>query len=101
MGHDIRGVTTGSEAIAELDGGTFDLVFLDVFMQGGGAITLIHDVSRVAPGVPIVVITGKAGMLDSPILKDGMRLASAKIAKTATLSSLDQLVHRLTRASRT
>ncbi|WP_010140936.1 response regulator [Oceanicola sp. S124] len=96
LGHDIHGVGSGEEALTALAGQDFDVVFLDVFMQGGGAISLLHAVNEAAPGMPVVVITGKAGMLDSPILTEGLRFASAKISKMTQLSELDRLVRRLT-----
>lgn len=99
LGHVVTGVGNGKEALKSLQEATYDIVFLDVFMSGGGAISLIHMVKNADPGIPAVIITGKATILDSPILAEGLRLATAKIAKTTTLVDLDKLVRRYARGT--
>ncbi|PJE30366.1 Response regulator receiver domain-containing protein [Pseudooceanicola antarcticus] len=92
LGHEVVGVGTGAEAVEALSDGVFDIVFLDVFMNGGGAISVIHTVKNIDPDVSVVIITGKTTILNSPILEDGLRLAKAKISKSASLAELDRLV---------
>ena len=78
----------------QMDEVEYDIVFIDVVMAGGGAITLSHAVERVVPGMPVVVITGRMELIESPLLRQGLRNTVAKVHKTASLDQLDQIVRR-------
>ncbi|WP_353472918.1 response regulator [Salipiger sp. H15] len=99
-GHEATGVTTGDQALTCLDSMAFDIVFLDVLMPGGGAISLTHAIRERHPALPIVVITGRPELASSPLLQKGLRYACAKIGKTATLEELDALVRHHARPGR-
>ncbi|QPM91200.1 response regulator [Pseudooceanicola algae] len=96
LGHDAHGVASGVEALALLASEKFDIVFLDVFMKGGGAVVLLHDIRKSDAHIPVVVITGKSEFAGSPLFENGLRLAQAKMRKTASLAELGQLVTKLT-----
>lgn len=96
-GHQTVAVTSGLQLLDQLAQQHFDIVFLDVVMKGGGAITLTHEVARHDPGVPIVIITGRPEMIESPLLRNGLRGAVAKVRKTASLNELDALVRHFAR----
>lgn len=96
MGHQATGVQNGADAIAALKAENFDIIFLDVFMRGGGAVVVLHDIRSFDASVPIVVITGKTEIAQSPLFSEGLRLAQARMRKTASLIELDQMVTRLT-----
>jgi DNA-binding response OmpR family regulator len=66
MGYTVEEAGSGQEALILLGRRTYDLMILDLRMPGLGGkevITLVHDV---APGMPIIVLTGHA-TLDSAI----------------------------------
>lgn len=92
MGHIVDGVRTGKDAKVFLRTGTYDIVFLDVVMPGGGAISLVHEVASEFPGLPIVVISGRAELFDTPVFREGLRMASARLRKTATLQQIHKVV---------
>nr|WP_175581658.1 response regulator [Pseudooceanicola sp. HF7] len=96
LGHSTHGELNGEAALQAFDNGEFDIVFLDVFMKGGGAVVLLHDVRKRNSDIPVVIITGKTEMVGSPLFESGLRLAQAKMRKTASLTELGQLVNRLT-----
>lgn len=96
LGHEVTGVTKGEEVLPLVKSQRFDIVFLDVIMEGGGAITLLHEIRAIDTQTPIVIITGKMDLLESPILQQGLRTAQAKVRKTATLVELDRLIIKLT-----
>lgn len=93
-GHEVTGVTDGDQLLARLKVAEYDLVFIDVVMAGGGAITLSHAIERVVPGMPVVVITGRMELIESSLLREGLRSTVAKVHKTASLDQLDQIVRR-------
>lgn len=99
-GHDATGVASGEQALTCIADMSFDIVFLDVLMPGGGAITLTHTIREHDKGLPIVVITGRPELASSPILREGLRYACAKVSKTATLEELDALVRHHARPGR-
>ena len=96
LGHSAHGFPNGEMALDALETGDFDIVFLDVLMKGGGAVVLLHELRKRNAEIPVVVITGKSEIANSPLFESGMRLAQAKIRKTASLKELDQLVNKLT-----
>ncbi|OCX61439.1 regulator [Thioclava sp. SK-1] len=99
MGHEAVGVSRGDAALDRLRKEDFDIVFLDVIMPGGGAITLGHSVRNMNAELPIVVITGRPELGHSPLLRNGLRFAQAKLQKTASLSELDRTVRQLAPAA--
>ncbi|WP_138470214.1 response regulator [Poseidonocella sp. HB161398] len=97
MGHEAVAVTSAEQLLGQIAQSGFDIVFLDVVMPGGGAITLTHEVEKADPELPVVIITGRPELIESPILQQGLRNACARVRKTATLEQLDALVHRYAR----
>ncbi|EBA06278.1 response regulator receiver domain protein (CheY-like) [Sagittula stellata E-37] len=97
VGHSVAAFGTVAEALEALRTEAFDIVFLDVIMDGGGAITAIHNVRAHDPDIPVVVITGRSELIDSPLFTKGLRSADAKIAKTSTLAELSEVVRVLTK----
>lgn len=96
LGHDVVCASSSEDVNRMLSETKFDAIFLDVVMPGGGAISLVHSVRQHDSEVPVIVITGRPELINSPLFRDGMRQAQAKLQKTATLQELDSLVRRLT-----
>ncbi len=93
--HDVDGVPSGAEVLPSLTAKQYDIVFLDVMMAGGGAITVLHQVRDHDPKIPVVIITGRTELIGSPLFREGMRSAQAKVLKTATLSELHRMIESL------
>ncbi|GGE16548.1 hypothetical protein GCM10011360_01610 [Primorskyibacter flagellatus] len=92
MGHQADGVPDGASALEALKAADYDVVFLDVIMRGGGAITLVHDVKVAFPDVKIVVISGQPHIYDTPLFRDGFRFADARLKKDASLQQIHDTV---------
>lgn len=95
MGHDVTAVSSGRQVLDTLTAQRFDIVFLDLVMADGGAITVLHDLRDAQPDLPVVIITGRPELADSPLFQNGLRLAQAKFRKTASLGELHDVVGRL------
>ena len=95
LGHETTGVDHSDDVLPALDGAPYDIVFLDMLMPGGGAITLVHRISSAHPALPVVVLTGNAAVFSSPIMQGGMRHVHARISKTSSLAEIGQVIHRL------
>lgn len=96
FGHEVTEVAEGDAVIPEMHRRPFDVVFLDLMMAGGGAISALHAVRRLHSDVPVVIITGRTELASSPLMSQGLRAADAKVLKTATPTELDRLVASLT-----
>lgn len=99
LGHTATGVTNGTQLLELVRTGGFDIVFLDVVMDGGGAITLTHQVRAIDHDLPIVIITGRPELIDSPLLRAGLRTAVAKLPKTVSLAQLGKVIRTYARPS--
>jgi len=95
LGHEVEGVLTGVEAVGRVGESSFDVVFLDVVMKGGGAISLLHEIRKTHPDLPIIVISGRTELIDSPVFREGMGFSQARIRKTASLSQMNSLVQSI------
>ncbi len=100
LGHAATAVTSGAQVVERLRAQAYDIAFLDVVMAGGGAITLIHEVHKLDPWLPVAIITGRPELIDSPLFREGLRSACAKAHKTTPLWELDKLVRRHARVRR-
>jgi len=58
FGHDVTRVRSGEEALAQAEGGSFDLVFTDVVMPGMSGLELADRLAEVRPGLPVILTTG-------------------------------------------
>lgn len=96
LGHEVTLVMSAEEVTESLEAAVPDILFLDVLMPGGGAISILHDVRKELPDLPIVIITGNAAVYDSPIVTRGLRYAQIKMPKTASLEELASVIDRLT-----
>lgn len=92
LGHQVDGVPDGASAMDALRSAEYDVVFLDVIMRGGGAITLVHDVKLAFPDVKIVVISGQSHIYDTPLFRDGFRFAEVRLKKDASLQQIHDTV---------
>jgi len=95
FGHTVHGVPSGKDVVPTLADHDYHVIFLDVMMRGGGAISTLHELREVNSDIPVVVITGRSDLLSSPLFREGLREASAKISKTATLNELNTLITKL------
>lgn len=95
LGHNVTSASSMPEALALLDNMTVDIAVLDMIMEGGGAISLVHELRGRGYEFPIIVATGRPQIADSPVFRQGLRGADAKIEKTATLAEIDKLVRSL------
>jgi two-component system OmpR family response regulator len=72
-GFEASGVTTGTEALARVAAGGYDVVLLDVKMPGLGGLQVIQRIKTDHPDVQVVLLTGHGSARDAA---DGMRLGA-------------------------
>jgi CheY-like chemotaxis protein len=56
-GFDVTSVSNGSDAVAKVREGRYDLVFLDEQMPGMGGLEALAEIKRITPETPVVMIT--------------------------------------------
>lgn len=95
LGNGVIAATNSAEALKLIETSRIDVALLDMIMEGGGAISMLHELRRKGYEFPIVVITGRPQIADSPVFQHGLRDASAKIEKSATLSEINELIKSL------
>lgn len=95
LGHSVSSVATSAEVKAAIEAVSPDVIFLDVLMPGGGAISGLHEIRALQPQLPIVVITGNAAVYSSPIVTEGMRGANARVPKSMSLEEISQIIDGL------
>jgi DNA-binding NtrC family response regulator len=57
-GFEARGVTSGAEALAAVENGSYDVVLLDVKMPGLGGLELTRRIKERRPDLEVVLLTG-------------------------------------------
>ncbi|MBA2919903.1 PAS domain S-box protein [Sphingomonas sp. MAH-20] len=81
---------SGEEALAELETGTFDLIFTDVVMPGLSGVELARQVRTRFPGLPVVLASGYSNemlkgaalefeLLHKPYCRESLAEALAKV----------------------
>lgn len=97
IGHEVMTARSGDEALDILvaEDGAFDLVFLDVVMDKGGAISTLHRIRDRWDALPVVIITGRVEIVNSPLFASGLQLAQRRVRKSTKLRDLDDLVKDL------
>lgn len=56
-GYTVKAVESGQKALEELEGGSFDLILLDLKMPGMNGIETLREIRRRDPEIPVYVVT--------------------------------------------
>lgn len=95
-GHTVRTLSSGVEAARDVAAGGFDAVLTDLYMPGADGIETIRALRAVAPGVPVICITGKVRLSSEPCRRImqvlGATLLEKPIGRTELLGTLDRLL---------
>jgi CheY-like chemotaxis protein len=95
LGHHISTASTGADALEQFGGQKFDLVVTDFRMPRMDGLELIRGLRKLAPDVPIVLISG---FVDSMGLNEDNTGADVVIQKSANeVAHLVRSVNRLLR----
>ncbi len=92
LGYEVTTAASAAEALTLLEQLQVDIAIVDMIMEGGGAISLVHDLRARGHIFPIIVATGRPQIADSPVFRKGLREAAARIQKTTSLSEIDTLI---------
>lgn len=94
-GHDVLVVNNGQQAISKYRTAKPDVIVTDILMPGMSGVELIQDLRRVAPALPILVISG-GGATDQNLLQQATEAgASATLAKPFTLARFTEILSGL------
>ncbi len=91
-GYAVRPVANGQEALRVLSGGQIDVVVTDLGLSGMGGLELARAAKAVAPGMPVIVVTGWAEREDVEQARG--REVDSVLLKPVDPESLTQVVAR-------
>ena len=57
-GHDVSSVSSGDEALDQVQNSRFDVAVLDLKMAGSGGLRVLRAIRKVSPQTEVVVVTG-------------------------------------------
>ena len=87
------GVEDGEQALDQLQIQDFDLVVSDIRMPKMDGLTLLKNIKQMAPGLPVVMITGFPSTC--PVQKAMQEGADGYLAKPFRIERIDDLMHDL------
>ena len=61
-GYEVIQAADGSEAIAQVEKGFFDLILMDIRMQHTSGIEALKSIREISPGIPVVMMTAYASV---------------------------------------
>lgn len=83
-GHAVVVAGDGQKGLTAFEGGSFDLLFLDIFMPGMDGLETMRHIHRGQPTVPIIVISGRPLVQEAGAEPDFLAMA----LKLGAVSSL-------------
>ena len=98
MDHDVVSVGSGAEALKELRGASYDVVFLDLKLQQENGLDFLEEILRVAPQAAIVIVTAFASI--ETAVEAMRRGAFDYLPKPCTPDQVRQLLARIERTRR-
>jgi DNA-binding NtrC family response regulator len=51
---------SGEDALKKVNGGSYDLITLDLIMPEMSGLEVLSEIKKVTPGVPVMIVTGNA-----------------------------------------
>ncbi|MGI3168980.1 response regulator [Pseudooceanicola sp. C21-150M6] len=96
LGHQVSSASQADAAMEQMAEAAPEIIFLDVVMRGGGALTLVHEIRKIDRTTPIVIISGVSGVILSPLFQEGFALAQARVRKSASLYEINNVILALT-----
>ena len=92
-GIEVDYVFTGEKALEEVENKKYDVAILDVKMPGIGGIELKRKLSRLAPEMKIIFLTGHGSETD---FETGSAEAACYLAKPLQIEKLIEILHQVT-----
>lgn len=89
-GHDVTTSSAGEDALRRVKQDRFDVLITDMKMPTMGGAKLVHELRRVDPGMPVIVITAYSGDEDLKIARAEGLLAI--LSKPPNLPRLEELL---------
>ena len=80
VGHSVTEAADGTEAIAKLAAGRFDLIITDLWMPGVDGFGVIAEAKRLHPATPVLALTGGALSTGAQDPAERARAAGADLA---------------------
>lgn len=102
LGGDVEGVDTGERALAMLEGGGYDMVFLDVVLPGADGYQICKTIKRNPrhKDLPVVMLTNRSSALDK--VRGSLAGCDAYLTKPTEIHTLHRVIERFApRLSRT
>jgi len=97
-GHQVQEAATGTDGLAALRAGTFDLVICDIIMPDKEGIETIEDIRAMLPQQPVIAISGGGRIRKEDYLAVAAAVgASQTIAKPFTAETLLTTVNAVLR----
>ncbi|MGY8667360.1 response regulator [Bradyrhizobium sp. UFLA05-109] len=75
-GHRVMVAGDGHQGLALFEADQFELLFLDIFMPGMDGLETMRHIRSRAPGVPIIVISGRSATPDAYAEPDFLNMAT-------------------------
>ncbi len=89
-GQNVTAVSSGLEAVEQMKSRDFDVVVLDVKMQGMDGLETLVELKKIRPGTEVVLLTGHASAESSV---EGMRLGAFQfVLKPCDLDRLMEVI---------
>ena len=83
-GHHVTVAGDGRKGLALFEAGSFDLLFLDIFMPGMDGLETMRHIRALVPAIPIIVISGRSIAPDAYAEPDFLKMAT-KLGAVASL----------------
>jgi DNA-binding NtrC family response regulator len=93
VGHQVTGVGSAESLMVHLRSKHFDLVLLDLYLDGPTGFELLGDIKREYPDLPVIIVTAYDNFADDPRLSG----ASGYVLKSTDLRELKQKVANVIR----
>jgi two-component system, OmpR family, response regulator len=94
-GYEVVSASTGAEGLRQLSVGRVNVIVTDVGMPGMGGLEVAHAAKRIAPSVPVVIVTGYSERED--ITSARGTVVDEVLVKPVDPDALTEVVGRLVR----
>jgi DNA-binding response OmpR family regulator len=91
-GHRITCIGNADELVTAMDENHFDLILLDLYLNGFEGWSLLEEIKRKTPGIPVIIVSAFTSLRDDPRIRQAEGYVTKSVYSDGVKNKINQLM---------